>query len=278
VLRRTVRVGLLGLVTLLLVGSYAASAAYAGGPYIYHRAIGEKSNLKGVKVSEASPEKVEGKGNEQRLRGKVGVAVELLSKEVKVAGEVYNNANQGQGKFTLTYAEPEVVKPTELTGCKAKIGTNNVVKIYGRQDWKWNGTLTQLLASPQKAEQTREWAFTGAPVTPTKAEEESNEVKLGEAEFTTIHFGKVGCKLLENTSAVVKGSVGALPTPNTQEEFSQTEKVLSPGTQLKQHDWNWPTRRYQGLETHLKFGTEPAEYVGEFEVNDPKQELAYFEE
>ncbi|HEY7952526.1 MAG TPA: hypothetical protein VID70_06010, partial [Solirubrobacteraceae bacterium] len=65
------RVGLLGMLALLLIGSYAAASAEANqGPFWYHRNSEAEGN--GVKLSAAAPEEIRGGGGEVTLEAKLG--------------------------------------------------------------------------------------------------------------------------------------------------------------------------------------------------------------
>jgi hypothetical protein len=92
------RVGLLGLLAIVLLGAFSAAPALAvGGPYCWHREKGEK--LKGSKITEAEPEEIAGRGGAQRFEGKLGgspITMEL--EQVQVKGVIYNNPDQCQAK------------------------------------------------------------------------------------------------------------------------------------------------------------------------------------
>jgi hypothetical protein len=276
------RVGVLGLMAMLLFGSYAATSAFAeiasGGPYFYHRAIGGEG--KGVKISEKSPEIVQGKGGEQKLHNNAGT-IEILSKEVKTSGIIYNNENQGQAKIEETYAEPKLVKPNDPE-CKVKVGTNNTVNVFGDLEWKWNGTKAQQKERPQIAKQKLDWVFFSVQPTYTKAQLEGFELPEATGEFTKIHF-EGECGVLKGTSPKVTGSdaVASL-NPTGLEEWSQKETLDSVGPKELQHFcffWTWHEfLRCLGFKTGLVFNNEASEYKGEFEEKTPNQEEALFEE
>lgn len=131
------RSGLFGLLAMLIVGAFSAAPAFAeSGPFCYHKAVGTEG--KGEKIKAGAPEEVQGNGGEQVLTGKVGgLKNEITSEGVQVKGIMYNNALQCQLKLELKYHSPKLKGfPT----CEVKVGTNNIVKLVGHQDWKWDGT------------------------------------------------------------------------------------------------------------------------------------------
>ena len=136
------RAGLLGLLAMLVVGSFAAASASAQGPFWYHRPLNGQG--KGVKLSGQEPEEVRGSGGEATLEGEVtGVgAVEISASQVQVKGIIYNNDQQGQAKLEIAYAQPRLVKPS-LANCNVTVGPKNVVKVFGHLAWTWNGTTEQ---------------------------------------------------------------------------------------------------------------------------------------
>jgi hypothetical protein len=271
------RAGLLGLAALLLVGSYAATTASAQGPFFYHRALQGSGN--GVKVSEKEPENVEGTSpvGEKKvvLSGKLlSIAVEIVAASVEVKGNVYNNALQGQTKDLLTYVEPELVKPA-ASNCVVTIGTNNMVKLFGHQAWKWNGTEAQLHEQPQ-AEQKPDWIFL-----PAELQQGAEELPK-ELTFVTITLskGSGGTCALAGTFPVKGSSAVAVEPPNVGEwGTAETQKVLPNGQ--KQHFWNGT--KNVGVETKLVLGTEPTELKQQTKVKTlgrqggAPQELAHFE-
>jgi hypothetical protein len=280
VLGSKIRVTLLGLMALLLVGSYAAASAYAeGGPYFHHREIGGKGE--GEKVEEKSPEQVQGTGGEQTLEGTIGTTASTINaKEVQIKGIVYNNPSQGQYKFRLIYHEPILSKPATLTAnCKVKIGTENTVFVNGHQMWKWNGTLSQLTENPQ-LHQTRDGIIVplSQELKLTEAEEELNEIALPKEEFTSIHIEKGEKECLLAGVYKVSGGVGVVPvSPPGLEEWSQKEKGFIPPYQVKQHFWQPRKRVWTGIDVSLTFANNPATLSGGYEIKDPTQELALFE-
>jgi hypothetical protein len=191
VLGSKIRVGLLGLMALLLVGSFAATAAYAeGGPWWHHRNNSEEAQKK---LAEGATENIQGKGGKQVLTGNLGkeklTPVEIVAESVQISGILYNAGNQGQGKINLTY----VGLKTPATGCtKVEVGgPTNTVHVEAWMAWKWDGTTKQLEEKPQKKVQGRDEVF--FPVEPTNAELETG---LAEHEFTTVTLGPAGTCLL----------------------------------------------------------------------------------
>src|ERR1700730_18812789 len=88
----------LGLLTLLIVGMFAASAAYGeAGPFWHHRNNAKEGA--GSKIEEKSPENFSGEGGEQTFNPEIaGTKLELTSKSVQAKGILYNNNLQGQMK------------------------------------------------------------------------------------------------------------------------------------------------------------------------------------
>ena len=275
-LRSKIRVGVLGLMVMLLLGSYAATSAYAeAGPFCHHRAIGGEG--KGTKITSAAPEFVQGEGEEQRL---TGANATVVASSVQVKGILYNNEDQCQTKLELKYHEPH------LAGhplCTATVGgPANAVKVVGHLAWKWNGTLAQLEEQPQK-EQVQDWIFL-----PSKSELNTQGGFPGELpkeEFTNITFAKnVECGVLSGTSSKVTGSVGGvILAPNhggleTWTSPKEPEVVYTPGTQLKQHIWWGSLNRFVGVDVNLGFaGSNSASLTGSFRVFPDFQEIAHFE-
>ena len=277
-LRHMTRAGLLGSVVLLLIGVCAATAAYAeGGPYFRHRGIGEKGN--GVKISETSPERVEGQGGEQVLIGKIGgTPVEIVSKGVKIEGIIYNNVNQGQSKTELTYAPLELRKP-EAKQCKVKIGTAEKVVFYGWIDWSWNGLKSQLSVKPQEKEQKiDDISFSREPKF-TKAQEEGEELPPPEEEYTTVHIEKSGAEscILEGTYKINGANILAAIKPTKLGEWSQIY-IVQWTKGGDQHHWTFYLRKFDGMHVSLSMAGAPAEYKGELEEKTPKQEVDLSEE
>jgi hypothetical protein len=278
------RVGLLGLLAIVLLGALSAAPALAvGGPYCWHRGIGETES-KGLKITGQEPEEIAGRGGVQRLEGKIGGAeVTIESEQVQVKGILYNNPDQCQAKVSLSYSEPKVAG---APNCEVKINGNNVVKLYGHQAWKWDGTQKQLEEKPQTL-QHRDWIFL-----PVELQQGATGLPTG-TPFTTITITskpKVMC-LLTTNQMKVEGSATAAGFINPQKikedqklgTFGTVEEIRTTGGEGAQHFWNGSN--FIGVQTGLKFGPEPAKYRGTIEVNPigkqgktPPQEIAYFEE
>jgi hypothetical protein len=276
------RVGLLGLVAIVLLGAFSAAPALAeGGPYCWHRGIGEKE-AKGLKITGQEPEEIAGRGGVQRLENStLGITIE--SEQVQVKGILYNNPDQCQAKVLLTYSTPKLVQDAN---CEVKINGTNVVKLFGHQAWKWDGTAAQLLEKPQTL-QHRDWIF--LPV-----ELQQGATTLPSGTFSTITItSKPGLKcnpLFLVNQAKVEGSATAAGFINPQKTvedqkigtFGTVEEIRVTGGEGAQHFWNGT--KFIGVQTGLEF-LGKAKYVGKFEVTPigkqgktPPQEIAYFEE
>lgn len=270
------RVWLLGMLGMLLVGSFATASAEAQGPFFYHRKANSQQ-IKGVKISAQAPELIAGSGGEEKLVGNVGVEIEIKSKQVQIKGEIYNNALQGQAKIQITYIEPVVVKPAN---CLVTVGVANTIKVYGHQAWTWDGTEGQRTEQPQE-HQKPDWIFL-----PTELQQGATE--LPAQTFTELKFSKkpgVECPaLLTGTPQRVKGSLAAaIEPPNVGEwAITETQKFLPNGT--KQHFWNG--KENIGAKTQLTIGgsTNEATLSGETEakvlprqVTQEQQEIAHYE-
>ncbi len=99
------RAGLLGLLAVLLLGSYTASSAFAkGGPFCHHRNSSAEGN--GELIKAQTPEIIGGKGGLQVLSGKVlGMEIKQEAQSVTMTGNLYNNAQQCQAKVELVFNE-----------------------------------------------------------------------------------------------------------------------------------------------------------------------------
>lgn len=270
------RAWLLGLLAMLLVGSFATAAAEAQGPFWYHRAKGESG--KGLKITGQEPEGVQGGGGPSTLAGSIGgQTIELESNQVQVKGIIYNNALQGQTKLTVIYIEPHVVNPANARGCRVKINEQNQVKIYGHLAWKWDGSETQRKEQPQQ-QQRPDWIFL-----PSELQQGATELpNLTFAAITTTAKGEGECNpLLQAQQAPVKGSVAAAIQPVNLGEWSnsQTQEILA-GNQ-KQHFWNGVEN--VGVETKLTLSGGAATLTGKTKVETTgrqsvaPQEVALFE-
>lgn len=247
-LARKPKIWLLGMLAMLLVGSFAAASAEAQGPFWYHRAIGGQG--KGVKLSGQQGgvpfEEVRGGGGRVVLEGKLaGAEVELESAQVQVKGIVYNSPLAGQAKFEFAYTQPKAIKPNN---CNVRVGSNNVVKVHGHQAWTWDGSAGQLKEQPQQ-HQNPDWIFLGQEL-----QQGATELPEG-ASFTTITLSGASCPI--PGTAQVKGSVVAKITPEQVGAFSTKQSAESVGNGALQHFWNG--KENIGVESKLKLGgTEPA--------------------
>jgi hypothetical protein len=277
------RVWLLGLLAVVLLGAFSAPALAVGGPYCWHRNNAKEE--KGFKITEAEPEEIAGSGGSQRLEGTIGgTAVVLESSQVQVKGIIYNNPDQCQAKVSLTYNEPKLVG-FEKT-CEFKINGNNVVKLFGHQAWKWNGTKAQLEEKSQ-ALQHRDWIFL-----PVELQQGATSLPTGTPLATITIASKPGFTcLLTVAQRPVEGSATAegFANPQISKEdqklgtWGRVEELRFLGGEGAQHFWNGT--KFIGAQTGLTFGGPAAGYKGRLEINPigkqgktPPQEIAYFEE
>lgn len=277
------RSGLLGLLAMLALGAFSAAPAFAvGGPFCHHREVGGEDE---GKITEAHPEEVAGHGGVQRLEGTVGgMGLTIESEQAQVKGIIYNNADQCQAKVAITYSEPKIAA---LPTCEVKINSNNVVKLYGHQAWKWNGTTKQLEEKKQEL-QHRDWIFL-----PVELQQGAKELPTGTPFATITITSKAGQKCPSTvilTQAKVNGSatVAGYALQRGKEnqnlgEWDEAEELRSTGGEGEQHFWNGS--QFIGVKTGLTFGAPAAKYIGAFEINTigkqektPPQEIAYFEE
>jgi hypothetical protein len=264
-LRSRARAALLGALTTLLAGSCLPASAPANpGPFAYHRAIGEKGN--GVKISEASPERFQGEGGEQRAASKIaGTEVEGVAKSVQIKGIIYNNGLQGQLKMELKFHGVELIKP-KLPGCEVKFGKNNSATVFGHLAWKWNNTAKQLEEPAPGLSQGATGIGVGSELT-------QGATGLPTSEFATITFSGTCGVLLGKFTA--KGSETIKTKPSTLGEWSKSLAVtLSEGKEFV-HFWNGKT--FIGAETALLLGSEPATVAGESKAEVSGQEVTVFE-
>lgn len=249
------RVWLLGMLVMLLVGSFATASAEAAGPFWYHRCSSLCPGIKWSQQTEKPPwEEVRGGGGEAVLEGKlIAMPVTIVAKQVQVKGIVYNNALQGQAKLEFAYSQPAITKPAQLAGCPVIIGTRNVVKVFGHQAWTWDGTTSQLEKQKQQPEQKPDWIFIGQEL-----QQGATGLPKG-VPFTNITIGGVaGCTIAEKTPLqfTVEGSVAAAVKPEHTEEYSTSQTAEALGNGALQHFWNG--EKNVGSETKLIFGGEAA--------------------
>ncbi len=246
------RAGLLGLLAMLLLGSYAASPAFAApaGPFCHHRNSIAEGN--GELIKAQTPEIVAGKGGIQVLSGKVlGMEVKNEAQNVEVKGNLYNNALQCQTKVELVYNERSVSTP--FAGCTFKVNRNNLVKLYGHKAWKYNEKEAEL-TEKTKILQKPDWIFI-----PVELQEGAKE--LPKATYATIIYQTIpGQKCsLNGTEIEVSGSVTARNVPVQLEEWSKAEEQNIEKGEGKQDFWNGTV--FVPVTTALKFG-EGAAYKG----------------
>ena len=279
--RIKIRAGLLGLLALLALSAFSAAPAFAeGGPFCHHRNNSKEGE--GARITEAEPEEIAGHGGEQVLTGKaVLMTLNVVAKQAQIKGILYNNADQCQAKVSITYEGLSVLG--QETKCNVQVNSNNVVKLYGHQAWKWNGEKKQLEEKSQ-ALQHRDWIFT-----PVELQQGATGLPTGT--FAALTFtNKTGqtCPFNGVTQLVVEGSAtvygyAAQRGVENQNlgEWDEAEELVSTGGEGSQHFWNGT--QFIGVQTGLKFG-EAAKYKGKLEVNTigkqgktPPQEVAYFE-
>ncbi|HEV3070474.1 MAG TPA: hypothetical protein VGY76_03500 [Solirubrobacteraceae bacterium] len=250
---------LLGFLTLLAIGSFAASAAAEAGPFWSHRPTGGKS---GTKIEEKAQDEVAGSGGEQRLNGTIGKEpVEIVSTQVQIKGHIWNNARQGQAKLEIRYVEPRLAKPA-LSNCTVKVGQNNIFNVQFHLAWKWNGTEAQLLEQPQ-ANQVVDGILYPLEVQP-------GEIPKETAEFTSVTLSGSGCGVLAGTFKAVGYIATALEKTTLGEFNTSIGFKVENGSLLQQHIWAGSS--FLGLTTVLKFANNNATYNGAAKVGDTSQQ------
>jgi hypothetical protein len=269
------RVGLLGVLAMLLIGSFAAASAEAQGPFWYHRPLNGQG--KGVKLTgqQGGPafQEVAGGGGEQRLKTKVsGTNVTIVADQFQVKGIVYNNALQGQAKLLLTYVNPHVTEPS-LPGCVVTVGTNNTVPVVGHQVWTWDGSAKQLEEQPQQ-NQKPDGIF-------LHSELPQGATTLPKEQLTTITF-KGTCGVLVGLTLKVEGSISVGLTPANVGEYSQNQTTKIFEGKHEQHFFNGTSNI--GATAELTILGEPAGLEGSatfkflpLQGKQEQQELADFE-
>jgi hypothetical protein len=270
------RVGLLGVLAMLLIGSFAAASAEAQGPFWYHRPLNGQG--KGVKLTgqQGGPafQEVAGGGGEQKLKTKVmGAGVTIVADQLQVKGIVYNNALQGQAKLLLTYVNPHVTEPSGLSSCVVTLGTNNTVPVVAHRAWTWDGSAKQLEEQPQQ-NQKPDLIF-------LHSELEQGATSLPKEQFTTITF-KGTCGILIGLTFKVEGSVSAGTTPGNVGEYSQSQTKKIFEGKHEQHFFNGT--KNVGATAALTVLGEPAGIEGSATVKvlplqgkQEEQELAEYE-
>jgi hypothetical protein len=140
VLRRTMRVGVLGLMAMLLFGSYAASSASAAvqGPWWM--------KLEGGKQVKIEPKphleiKSENEGN-FKLKGKIlGTAVILECKKVENKGSIWNGPHTGRDEAVITWNECSIAQAVLCKGFPIEVG---LTKVRTELMWKYAGIEKEL--------------------------------------------------------------------------------------------------------------------------------------
>jgi hypothetical protein len=284
------RAGLLvALGAVMLLGSLSASSAFAvGGPFCHERE--NSKSVEGKLITEAEPEAFDGGGGEQVLAGKVlGSAITIASRQAQVKGIIYNNPDQCQSKILIDYVEPKVTAPAIFTGCEVKVNTQNSVKLFGHQAWKWAGAKTELEETEPGKIQHRDWIFL-----PVELQQGATGLPKTTVPFAIITLSKKGigtCELAATTEANVTGSAseegfkltnGGEPKQGlgefgTEEEISTTLN----GGKGPQKFWNGST--WIGVQTGLEFAGAAATEKAAFKTKTigrqqgAAQEIAYFE-
>jgi len=274
VLRPKLRAGLLGLLAVLLLGSYAATPAFAeGGPFCHHSQNGVTDN---GQIKAQQPENIQGQGGEQSLEGKLGgTEVKITAASAQLKGNLYNNEDQCQAKVEISYHELRIAG---FPNCIVTLPNQNLVKLYYHQAWTWNGEAKQLAEKPQTA-QERDWI-----VLPVELQQGATGLPKTETPFTVLNIASRSAKeicLLATRQVAATGSLALKANPATLEKFINEEEQAALGNGTKQHFWNG--REFIGVETSLSFGREPAKYVGSFKIKPigqqqlPPQFVADFE-
>jgi hypothetical protein len=263
--RSRARAALLCSLALLLASAVvAAPALAAAGPFVYHRAIGEKGN--GVKISEKSPEPFQGEGGQQKAASKIsGIEVEGVAKSVQIKGIIYNNSLQGQLKMELKFHEVALTKPN-LPGCEVKFGKNNTSTVVGHLAWKWDGTKKQLEESAPLHQ--------GPTGVGLGSELSEGATELPSTEFTTITFSGGACGVLIG-KYTAKGSETIKTSPSNLGEWSKSLSITLAEGKEAIHFWNG--KSFIGANTSLLLGSEPAKVGGESKAEVSSQEIAVFE-
>ncbi len=266
------RAGLLGLLAVLLLGSYATSPAFAkGGPFCHHRANSSEGN--GELIKAQTPEIISGKGGVQILTGKVlGMEVKNEAQSVEEKDNIYNNPDQCQSKVELVYNERSVAAP--FTGCTFKVNRNNLVKLYGHAGWKYGGKEAELTEEPKILQKPE------VILTPVSLQEGAKELPSGT--FGTLIYQTItGQKCaLNGTEIAVSGSARQRINSSALEVWVTTTIGITEKGEGTQDFWNGTA--FIPVTTGLKFG-EGASYKGTVEAKSvgrqggAPQEIALFE-
>jgi hypothetical protein len=257
---------LLGFLALMAMGSITASAIAEPGPFWHQRAKGAKGE--GKKIEENPGLLVNGEGGPATLTGEpvLGTKAEIQAKITIVHLQIYNNPDQGQFKFRITYVDPQLLKPA-LKPCEVKVGKNNEVNVEGHLVWKWNGTAEQLAEKPQLKQKIDGLAI---PVT-TKIE---GVKEIPKEEYTPITLSGSGCGVLAGTFKVSNTEAVEF-APAVLEEFRTQLTASSHPGEFKQHFYN--QKEQIGITTGLMLGGQPANLSQEDKVEPESEEVAIFE-
>jgi hypothetical protein len=265
VLRFKMRAGLLGLLAMVLLGSYAATPAFAeGGPFCHHAKGPLKEDDGKIKAQE--PENIQGQGTEQKLVGILGgERVTLISRSAQLKGNLYNNEDQCQAKVEIVFGTLTIAG---FPGCVVTLPHQNVLKLFAHAAWTWNGEIKQLEEKPQ-TNQRRDWLLL-----PVELQQGATGLPKTEIPFTVINIasGKETC-LLATRQLALKGSMAKEAKPATLAEFREEEEVTLLPNRTKQHFWNG--REFIGVETGLTLNSEEATIEGGFKIKPiGRQQLA----
>src|ERR1700675_3009019 len=146
------RAWMLGLLAMLLLGSYAAAPAMAErGPFCWHREIGNQT--KGEKVKAQLPEPFGGQGKNQVLTGKEGgTTFKIEAPIVQIKGIIYNNSFQCQLKVEIHFQSLTLIEP-KIAGCTITVGaSDNTFAADGDWEWKYEGNTKELTEQPQQVQ------------------------------------------------------------------------------------------------------------------------------
>ena len=278
--RHTMRAAGLCLMALAFIGAYAVTPALAAvgeGPYCHHREKG--SSKDGGRITEASPEEVQGEGLEQKFIAKiVGATETILATSVQMKGIIYNNPDQCQGKLELHY-HGLTLSPA-VANCTPVISGNNVVKVAAHQTWKYSGIKKELEEAPRN-QQKLDWIVTPGG---TELEQGSTAESLPRGLFFVLGFTKSNgsaCSL-ETVGLPDEGTVGLESFPSGLEEWASKGDGRV-ANNAKQQYWNGKAQI--PFTTGQTLGGSPAQYIGfgtletigKANQKTPAQEIAMFE-
>jgi hypothetical protein len=250
------RAGLLGLLAMLVLGTFSATPAFAeGGPFCHHSQNGVTDN---GQIKAQMPEQVEGLGGEQRLEGKLVSPFKLVASGAQIKGIIYNNEDQCQAKLEIQY-QPLKFEP-EIAHCKASLPNNNIVKIFAHAAWKWLGTEAEQRENP--IHQGRDWILL-----PIELQQSAKELPKTEIPFAVINVEKDGTGecLVASKQNRVAGSIFAGAKPAGLGEFRTTEELTALANGTKQQFWNGQYPLI-GAESGLTFFGAVGKYTGEVKI------------